>query len=70
MIGRAGDVRQVMPFTEIARHTVGVNDVSIGIELVHRGDGAEPFEEAQIAALIRTIKDIRAQFSTIRSATS
>jgi hypothetical protein len=65
VIGRAGDVRQVMPFTEVAHHTVGINDVSIGIELVHRGDGAEPFEEAQIAALIRTINEIRMQFRAI-----
>ena len=65
VIGRTGDVRQVMPLTEVAHHTVGINDVSIGIELVHRGDGAEPFEEAQIAALIRTIKEIRGQFAAI-----
>ena len=65
VIGRAGAVRQVMPLTEVARHTVGINDVSIGIELVHRGDGAEPFEDAQIAALIRTIREIRQQFKAI-----
>lgn len=65
VIGRGGAVRHVVPLGEIARHTVGVNDVSIGIELVHRGDGVEPFEAAQIAALVRTIKDIRQQFKTI-----
>ena len=53
VIGWAGTRAQVMPVTEIARHTAGVNPVSIGIELVHRGDGMEPFEEPQVLTLIR-----------------
>ena len=65
VIGRAGIKTQVMPVTEIANHTVGVNPVSIGIELVHRGDGIEPFEEPQILTLIETIKEIRRQFPKI-----
>jgi hypothetical protein len=65
VIGRAGIKAQVMPVTEIANHTVGINSVSIGIELVHRGDGIEPFEEPQILALIETIKEIRRQLPKI-----
>lgn len=66
VIGRAGDVVEVMPATEIANHTVGVNPVSIGIELVHRGDGLEPFEEPQIVKLIETVKELRRQHPGIR----
>jgi len=65
VIGRAGIKAQVMALTEIAHHTVGINPVSIGIELVHRGDGMEPFAEPQILTLIETIKEIRRQFPKI-----
>jgi hypothetical protein len=65
VIGRNGAEAQVMPLTEIANHTVGINDVSIGIELVHRGDGIEPFEEPQVTKLIEVIKDIRQEFPKI-----
>ena len=65
VIGRNGTSAPVMPPTEIAYHTFGINDVSIGIELVHRGDGAEPFEEPQIVKLSELIKDLRQQFPKI-----
>lgn len=65
VIGRKGAEAQVMPPAEIAYHTVGINEVSIGIELVHRGDGIEPFEDAQISKLIELIKEIRKQFPKI-----
>ncbi len=65
VIGRNGTAAQVMPPTDIAYHTAGINDVSIGIELVHRGDGIERFEEPQIVKLIERIKEIRQQFPKI-----
>lgn len=65
VIGRNGAEEQVMSPMEIANHTVGVNSISIGIELVHRGDGIEPFEEPQILKLIELIKRIRQKFSQI-----
>jgi N-acetyl-anhydromuramyl-L-alanine amidase AmpD len=65
IIGRNGIALQVMLPTEIAYHTVGINGVSIGIELVHRGDGIEPFDETQIAKLIELIREIRQQFPNI-----
>jgi len=65
VIGRTGTKAVVLPMTQTANHTVGINPVSIGIELVHRGDGVEPFEESQITALIDLVKDIRRQYPTI-----
>ena len=65
VIGRNGTAAQVMPPTDIAYHTAGINDVSIGIELVHRGDGIEPFEEPQIVKLIELIKEIRQHFPKV-----
>jgi N-acetylmuramoyl-L-alanine amidase len=65
VIGRSGTRLPVIPMTEIANHTVGVNDVSIGIELVNRGDGQDPFPEAQISSLIELIREIRSQHPAI-----
>jgi N-acetylmuramoyl-L-alanine amidase len=65
VIGRNGIALPVLLPTEIAYHTVGINGVSIGIELVHRGDGIEPFEEAQITRLIELIRELRQQFPGI-----
>jgi len=65
VIGRSGRVAEIMPITQIANHTVGVNDISVGIELVNRGDGAEPYGEAQIASLVALIRDIRGRVPAI-----
>jgi N-acetylmuramoyl-L-alanine amidase len=65
VIGRTGQLAEVMPTTEIAYHTVGVNDVSIGIELVNRGDGQDPYPEAQIIRLIDLIKTLRQRYPAI-----
>jgi hypothetical protein len=66
VIGRTGALAEGINITQIANHTVGANEFSIGIELVHRGDGVEPFEEAQILRLIQLIKELRLQFPKIK----
>ena len=40
---------------------INVNDFSIGIELVNRNDGIDPFPESQILALRRLLKNIIAR---------
>jgi N-acetyl-anhydromuramyl-L-alanine amidase AmpD len=65
VIGRTGNKAEALPVTQIANHTLGINPISIGIELVHRGDGIEPFEESQIIALIDLVKEIRQQYPLI-----
>ena len=37
----------------------GVNDFSIGIEMVNRNDGVDPYPEAQYEAVARIIKSVR-----------
>ena len=59
VVDRAGKVAASTPEDRVARHTMNTNATSIGIELVHNGDGKEPFGTPQIEALIRLIKDIR-----------
>jgi N-acetyl-anhydromuramyl-L-alanine amidase AmpD len=65
VIGRSGTVRPVIPPTEIANHAVGVNDVTIGIEMVNRGDGIEPYPGEQIEALVGLIRKVRSDFPKI-----
>jgi N-acetyl-anhydromuramyl-L-alanine amidase AmpD len=66
VIGRNGKVVEAIPVLQVANHTVGLNDRSIGIELVNRGDGLEPFPEQQVKALVDLIKSLKDQFPSIR----
>ena len=65
VIGRSGNIAKGVPEDIIAYHAGNpdVNGRSIGIELVNDGDGKDPFPPAQIAALIKLIKDLRARYS-------
>lgn len=69
VIGRDGDIAQQRPELRTAGHVsfggimTQVNRRSIGIELVNRGDGVEPFPEAQITALKALVADIAARYS-------
>lgn len=40
----------------------GVNDFSVGVELVNLNDGKDPYPEAQVQALVRIIKDLRTRW--------
>lgn len=41
----------------------GVNDFSIGVELINLNDGVDPYPDAQVAALARIIKDLRTRWT-------
>ena len=59
VVDRDGVVLASTPEDRTANHALGNNDGTIGIELVHAGDGVEPFGDKQIDALITLIKSIR-----------
>jgi N-acetyl-anhydromuramyl-L-alanine amidase AmpD len=59
IIDRQGVTVASVPEDETANHALGHNEGSIGIELVHNGDGQEEFGQAQINALIGLLKQIR-----------
>lgn len=59
VIDRDGVALASTPEDRIANHALDNNDTAIGIELVHDGDGVEPFGPKQIGALIRLVKSIR-----------
>lgn len=58
MIDRDGTVRASVPEDRIAHHVLHYSPVSLGIELVNDGDGRDPYPEAQLAALVRLLRDV------------
>jgi hypothetical protein len=61
VIDRDGHVEASTPEGRRANHALGNSETSIGIELVHNGDGVEPFGRAQIDALVGLLRDLRAR---------
>jgi N-acetylmuramoyl-L-alanine amidase len=61
VVDREGVALASTPEDRVANHALANNETTIGIELVHDGDGKEPFSETQIAALISLIKSIRSR---------
>lgn len=59
VVDRDGQVRASTPEVNMANHALDNNASSIGIELVHDGDGREPFGDLQINALIKLLREIR-----------
>ncbi len=59
VLDRDGVALASTPEDRVANHALGNNESTIGIELVHDGDGKEPFGDRQIEGLIRLIKEIR-----------
>ena len=59
VVDRAGKALASTPETREANHARDAKAGTIGIELVHQGDGVEPFGEAQFNGLVRLIQDIR-----------
>jgi len=61
VVDREGVALASTPEDRVANHALDNNETSIGIELVHDGDGEEPFAPTQIDALIRLIRSIRSR---------
>lgn len=59
MIDRDGTLRASVPEDEVANHVFHYSGRSIGIELINDGDGHDPFPEAQLAELVKLLRDIR-----------
>lgn len=63
IIDRHGVTVASVPEDETANHALGRNEGSIGIELVHNGDGQEEFGHDQIDAVVVLLKKIRERHS-------
>lgn len=59
IVDREGEVASSMPETMEANHALGNNARTIGIELVHSGDGVEPFPQPMLDALVALVRSIR-----------
>jgi N-acetylmuramoyl-L-alanine amidase len=62
VVDRDGRVLASTPEDRVANHALDNNATSIGIELVHEGDGKEPFGKRQIDALIGLLRSIRSRY--------
>lgn len=66
IVDRDGSIWRLMPENWMARHCIGLNHVAIGIENVGASDlGGDnyPLTEAQVAADIALIRDIRSRWN-------
>jgi N-acetylmuramoyl-L-alanine amidase len=59
VVDRDGKALASTPESREANHARDAKEGTIGIELVHQGDGVEPFGDAQFNALVRLIEGIR-----------
>ena len=59
MIDRDGTLRASVPEDEMVHHVFHYSGRSIGIELINEGDGLDPFPEAQLASLVKLLREIR-----------
>jgi N-acetylmuramoyl-L-alanine amidase len=59
MIDRDGTLRASVPEDEAVHHVFHYSGRSIGIELINDGDGLDPFPEAQLASLVKLLRDIK-----------
>lgn len=59
MIDRDGTLRASVPEDQAVHHVFHYSGRSIAIELINDGDGRDPFPDAQLASLVKLLRDIR-----------
>jgi len=65
MIERDGTIHQLMPLDYMARHVIGLNYNSIGIENVGGSNGSDNLTQAQLDANVFLIKYLKEKFDTL-----
>ena len=65
LVDRDGTVYRLMPETWMARHTIGLNYNSIGVENVGGGDSVDNMTAAQIEANIRLVRYLAKKYPSI-----
>ena len=67
LVARDGTITQLMPDNWMARHVIGLNYSSIGIENVGgEGNSKDDLTEAQLEANIKLVKYLKAKYPTIQ----
>ena len=59
MIDRDGTLRASVPEDQMVHHVFHYSGRSIAIELINEGDGHDPFPDAQLASLVKLLRDIQ-----------
>lgn len=65
MVERDGTVHQLMPLDYMARHVIGLNYNSIGIENVGGENSKDNLTAEQLASNVELIKELKQKFETI-----
>ncbi|MCK4737446.1 MAG: N-acetylmuramoyl-L-alanine amidase [Sulfurimonas sp.] len=65
MVERDGTINQLMPLDYMARHVIGLNYNSIGIENVGGQNSKDNLTDAQLKSNIELIKELKKKFKTI-----
>lgn len=65
MVERDGTIHQLMPLDFMARHVIGLNYNSIGIENVGGANSADNLTKEQLEANIFLVKELKKRFETI-----
>ncbi|PNV84157.1 MAG: N-acetylmuramoyl-L-alanine amidase [Sulfurimonas sp.] len=65
MVERNGTIHQLMPLDFMARHVIGLNYNSIGIENVGGANSADNLTKEQLRANIFLVKELKKRFDTI-----
>jgi N-acetylmuramoyl-L-alanine amidase len=66
MIDRDGTLRASVPEDQVANHVLHYSGRSIGIELVNEGNGHDPFPDAQLATLVKLLRDLKQRYGITR----
>jgi beta-N-acetylhexosaminidase len=67
VVDRDGTIYQLVPLNIMCRHTVGLNDVAIGIEHVGTSDAEVLHDAAQLRASLRLTRWLMARFHIARA---
>lgn len=65
LVDRDGTIYRLMPETWMARHAIGLNYESIGVENVGGGKGVDNLTDAQIEANVRLVRYLKQRYPTI-----
>jgi len=66
MIDRDGTMRASVPEDQLVHHVFHYSGRSIAVELINEGDGLDPFPDAQLASLVKLLRDIKQRRSITR----
>lgn len=66
LVDRDGKIYQLMPTNWMARHTIGLNNIAIGIENVGGRNDVEDLTDAQLKANVYLVHMLKKQYPTIQ----